>query len=270
MFSPYYARARRRGPANPLDHVGFNVALYGPRASRWALTERGGGKLSRGADHLAVGPSTLSWNPGGLDAEINEIGAPLPYCVRGRIRLHPEPATPVTFKLDPAGRHRWTPLAPRARIEVALERPALRWQGTAYLDSNDGDAPLEQDLVGWDWSRSHGRGGTRIYYDVTARTGANVCHGVHYGLAGEPDFIPVPPRRELVRTGLWRVPRTTRAAMENRLPSVRTLEDTPFYARSLLHGQDNESTIQESLSLDRFRQPIVQLMLPFRMRRVAT
>jgi carotenoid 1,2-hydratase len=50
----------------------------------------------------------------------------------------------------------------------------------------------------------------------------------------------------------------------------RTLEDTPFYARSVLQtrllGQD-AIAVHESLSLDRFRNPIVQAMLPFRMPR---
>ena len=45
-----------------------------------------------------------------------------------------------------------------------------------------------------------------------------------------------------------------------------TLEDTPFYARSVLvNGSD--LTMHESLSLDRFRSPWVQVMLPFRMPR---
>jgi len=54
--------------------------------------------------------------------------------------------------------------------------------------------------------------------------------------------------------------------------SVRkTLEDTPFYARSALtahlHGAP-AAIMHESLSLDRFRAPIVRAMLPFRMPRV--
>ena len=53
-------------------------------------------------------------------------------------------------------------------------------------------------------------------------------------------------------------------------PQARTLEDTPFYARSLLdtcllgepvHG------VHESLDLERFRSGWVQMLLPFRMPR---
>ena len=36
VFSPYYAWARRRGPADPQNHCALNVALYGPGGNRWA------------------------------------------------------------------------------------------------------------------------------------------------------------------------------------------------------------------------------------------
>jgi carotenoid 1,2-hydratase len=71
----------------------------------------------------------------------------------------------------------------------------------------------------------------------------------------------------LPRTG-WRVPRRICAGS----PSVsRTLEDTPFYARSVVAADllgRRGTAMHESLSMDRFTQPIVQAMLPFRMPRV--
>jgi carotenoid 1,2-hydratase len=50
---------------------------------------------------------------------------------------------------------------------------------------------------------------------------------------------------------------------------LRTVEDTPFYARSLLtDGASSPAhVVHESLSLERFRSPWVQSMLPFRMPR---
>ena len=51
---------------------------------------------------------------------------------------------------------------------------------------------------------------------------------------------------------------------------VRTLEDTPFYARSLVATTlmgERVVAMHESLSLDRVANPIVRLMLPFRMPR---
>jgi carotenoid 1,2-hydratase len=48
------------------------------------------------------------------------------------------------------------------------------------------------------------------------------------------------------------------------------LEDAPFYSRSLLrtslYGEPADA-IHESLDLNRFRAPLVQAMLPFRMPR---
>ena len=59
VFSPYYARARRRGAADPLQHCAVNVALYGPRGKRWAMTERGRAAVARTPSSLAIGRSAL-------------------------------------------------------------------------------------------------------------------------------------------------------------------------------------------------------------------
>jgi len=65
------------------------------------------------------------------------------------------------------------------------------------------------------------------------------------------------------------LPRTTRTdGGDARV--VRTLEDTPFYARSELQtslGGRRMVALHESLSLERFKSPMVQAMLPFRIRR---
>jgi carotenoid 1,2-hydratase len=53
---------------------------------------------------------------------------------------------------------------------------------------------------------------------------------------------------------------------------MRTLEDTPFYARSIASatfGGQPSAVVHEELSLDRFRSPWVRFLLPFRMRRGA-
>ena len=69
---------------------------------------------------------------------------PLPRRVRGRVRVHPQGLCRFVAPLDAAGRHRWGPIAPCARIEVDLDRPGLRWRGHAYLDSNEGDEPVDR------------------------------------------------------------------------------------------------------------------------------
>ena len=77
VFSPFYASARRRGHVEAIDHCAINVALYGD-ASRWAMTERDRGAVSRTADAFAMGPSRLRWQDGALLIEVNEVTAPWP------------------------------------------------------------------------------------------------------------------------------------------------------------------------------------------------
>ncbi|MCX7894269.1 MAG: carotenoid 1,2-hydratase, partial [Burkholderiales bacterium] len=91
-----------------------------------------------------IGPSALHWDEasGCLSFTLDERSAPWAQRVRGRLRVWPQTRCSERFELDARGRHRWRPWAPQARIEVAFDTPALRWQGTAYCDANDGDAPL--------------------------------------------------------------------------------------------------------------------------------
>ena len=263
VFSPYYAWARRRGRGDPFRHVALNVALYGERRA-WALTERGAGALARGPNFLSIGPSALTWDGSALTIRINEITMPIPSRIRGVVRIHPNALEQQVRFLDEAGRHRWSPIAPCARAEIALEQPSLHWAGDAYFDTNDGDAPLETDFANWTWSRSTTRTGTEILYDVMRRDRSRLSLALRYAHeGGVADFRPADTIR--LPSTRWGIPRTTRIGAA--APKVRvTLEDTPFYARSVLvNGSD--LTMHESLSLDRFRSPWVQVMLPFRMPR---
>jgi carotenoid 1,2-hydratase len=266
VFSPYYAWARKRGDADPHDHCALNVALYGAR-SRWTMTERGQAALERGPAHLAIGPSALDWNGDTLSVRIDEVAVPLPSRVRGTVRVHPRALPARTFALDAGGRHRWSPIAPIARVEVDLSSPALRWSGAGYLDMNAGDAPLERDFARWTWSCARVAGDAAVLYDVTPRAGEPRALALRFNGRGEVEDFPPPPETALPRT-FWRMPRATRSEAPARLR--QTLEDAPFYARSLigsrLLGQDVVS-VHESLALDRFATPLVQAMLPFRMPR---
>ncbi len=270
MFSPYYAWTRRRGPADPENHCALNVALYGAGGKRWTMTERGRAALRRDAQTLSIGPSLLHWDGTALGIRIDETGMPLPRRVRGTVRVMPAALTGRRYALDGAARHRWSPLAPVARVEVDLQQPALRWSGPGYLDMNDGDGPLENDFSRWDWCCARTRDGAAVLYDCTARQGDESFLGLRFNRAGDAAAFEAPPPASLPRTG-WRVARGVRA--DDGIASVRrTFEDTPFYARSevawRLHGED-VSGMHESLSLDRFRAPLVQAMLPFRMPRRA-
>ncbi len=273
MFSPYYAWSRRFGPdtagADPLRHCAINVALYGHRSRRWALTERGRDAVSRDANRLTIGPSSLAWDGTTLTVRINEVTAPLPSRIRGEVRLHPTAVEHRVATLDKAGRHRWRPIAPCARIEVDLDRPALHWSGPAYCDTNVGDAPLEADFVRWDWSRGQTDDGTTVLYDVTCRDGARLALAMRYDAAGGvTDFDP--PAEQALRRTRWGVARGVRGDTAEAARVVATLQDTPFYARSLVATRllgTPMVAMHESLDLERFRSPWVQAMLPFRMPR---
>ncbi len=271
VFSPYYARARRRGAGDPANHVALNVALYGAGARRWTMTERGRASAERSRDHYRIGPSGLHWDGSALRFDIVEWAAPLPRRVRGSVRVMPHALVDRVATLDPARHHRWRPIAPAARVEVAFESPAMRWQGEGYFDSNEGDEPLEARLRRWHWSRASLPGGSAVLYDVEARDGARCALALRFDRRGGVEAFAPPAEAALPASRIWRIARTARS--DDGAPRLqRTLEDTPFYARSVV-GQrlfgDAVEAVHESLDLDRFRHPLVQAMLPFRMPRRA-
>jgi carotenoid 1,2-hydratase len=247
----------------------MNVALYGDAGKRWAMTERGRAGLIRTADTLAIGPSVAAWEGDALVLDIDEVTVPFPSRLKGRVRFHPAVLTGASFGLDAAGDHRWFPVAPFGRIEVEFERPGLSWRGAGYLDSNRGEAPLSRDFARWDWSRAATRDGAAVLYDVERRDGSDLTLALAIGRDGAVSPFEPPPRVKLPSTG-WRIARGTRTEPGAPASVAATLEDTPFYARSLvshrLKGEDVRS-VHESLSLDRFASPVVQMMLPFKMPR---
>lgn len=272
VFSPYYARARQAGAGDPRHHCALNVALYGAAGKRWAMTERGRDRLRESAAGLAIGRSALAWAGGALTVDIDEVTAPLPSRIRGVVRLEPLALPGRSFALDAAGRHRWTPIAPRARVEVALASPRLAWRGTGYFDANAGDEPLEDRFTRWDWCRAAlPDGGAAVLYDVTRRGGDPLSLALRFAPDGGVEAFDPPPAASLPATR-WRVGRATRAEAGRAARVRETLEDAPFYARSMVEtrllGAD-VTAVHESLSLERFRAAWVRLLLPFRMPRLA-
>jgi len=269
VFSPYYALARRRGRGDPLDHCALNVALYNDGRKLWAMTERGRSRLHRTASTLGIGPSTMTWDDDVLTIRIEETAVPIPSSLRGIVRVYPKALIGRAFALDEVGNHRWKAIAPCAHVEVQMSRPTVRWHGSGYVDSNSGNAPLEDAFHAWTWSRADLRRGTVVLYDVARRGGGDGRSALLFNTAGGIEEFDLPPPVDLPATS-WRIARQTRA--DNAHPSrvVKTLENAPFYARSLITTSalgERALAIHESLSLDRFRSGLVQAMLPFRMPR---
>jgi len=270
VFSPRWARARRQDAAvSGMDFSTFNVALQSQGARRWTLTERTSNRVVRSADRLAIGGSELAWRGDDLIATIDERSAPWGSPVRGTIRLTPLCHSERSFDLDPDGHHVWSPRVPLARIEVDLIEPRVRFSGMGYLDANHGGAPLEDTFASWSWSRVSNGHGTAIRYDVTLRDGTErrLALRMRQGTLEVDDGEP----KALLPSTRFGLARPIRSEARDDAPPrlVRTLEDGPFYARSMVEATLDgvpARGIHETVSLDRFRSAWVQWLLQFRMR----
>jgi len=190
--------------------------------------------------------------------------------MRSRRKLTPHFVNERVFTLDEAARHRWRPVAPSARVEVELQKPELRWSGHAYFDRNWGDEPIEDGFVYWDWSRAAmGKEESAILYNMDRRHAGAKSLALRFSPQGVEEFES-PPNHRLPRTPIWQVPRGSQADAGCPPKVAKTLEDTPFYSRlaQVFHLLGQLLGVQlVSLALDRFRSPIVQHMLPYRMPR---
>ncbi len=234
------------------------------------MTERRNSDIDRDRNACHIGPSTIRWTGTHLALDLCEIANPLPRRIVGQVRLYPEVITDRHFVMDSAGRHAWWPIAPRARVEVELRRPSLKWKGSGYLDMNAGDEPLEDGFERWDWSRADLGDGAAVLYDATRRDATRKTLSLRFDRTGAATEFEPPPRRRLATTPVWRIPRHTNSENDG-ARIVKTLEDTPFYARSLLSTDllgERTTAMHESLSLDRFEKTWVKALLPFRMPRV--
>ena len=256
------------GRNRPHNHVSINVALYG-RPRRWAMTERGEDQLMQTGDSFHVGASSFVWDKDGLTIEIEERSVPDFRRLKGRVRVLPKAIVDTEFLLSPETNQSWWPIAPLGRIDVEFEQPALKWSGSGYLDSNSGDAMLEEGFVRWDWSRCELPEGALLSYAGHRLNGAPFALGLSIDQQGRIEEREVPPSQRLPKT-LWQIDRRSPVYPGSFSKIVKTLEDTPFYARSLIEQEvsgGRHLAMHETLDCRRFANPIVKAMLPFRMPR---
>jgi len=279
-----------------MDHCALNVALYG-NTSRWAMTERGARHCARSAAHFQIGPSLVDTAGNTLRFSIDERCNPLPRRLQGEVTIGLDSCSREVFALTHDAAHRWGPISPRARISVSLAEPRLGWEGWAYVDSNEGDEPIEKGFAAWDWSRAHlPDGSTAVLYEprppgVRATAQESALGSMHdSSLArtaggrrssellalcfrtGEAAQRFTPGARQSLGRSAWRI--AMHSYQEGAAPATltRRLEDTPFYARSVvdtcLLGQEAEA-MHETLDAGRFARHWVQSLLPWKMPRSA-
>jgi carotenoid 1,2-hydratase len=238
------------------------------------MTERGARHVERGSNHFRIGPSALRWTGQALEIEIDEVANPLPRRVRGMVRVELGALSRFVATLDDEGRHRWGPIAPCARVQVRLDAPGLSWNGHGYVDSNEGDEPISEPFTTWDWMRATLPDGSCVVaYDVRQSRGrADRLIGRRFFPTGADAAVELPARVQLpsTRWGITRHVRAAPVAGSGGPRLLRTLEDTPFYARDVVQGQlcgEPVQAMHETLDARRFASPMVQAMLPWRMPR---
>ncbi len=257
---------------DPAQHCSLNVAVYGPGVGRWAMTERCRKVLKPTSAGLGIGPSAVHWDGTRLSVEIDEKAPITSAPLRGTVTLEPEIVTDFVSDFGTEGRHRWSPVAPRAHVEVRLDNPALAWNGAGYFDMNRGVEPIEDGFSYWNWSRACLHRKAAVLYDVIRQGGENASMGLEIAADGKVTPVDVPERCTLTSTRYWKMPRETRCDEGHSARIAKTFEDTPFYSRSMLETRllgEPVNAMHESLSLDRFRKRWVQTLLRFRMPRVA-
>lgn len=272
VFSPYYYAARAHsGQADPMDFCAFNVVVYNHDKRIWGLTEWPRGQVERTGSTLVIGRNRIVREADRITISVDESTPRGTGRIRGDIVIHPTLLSDRDFPLDDEGVHRWRPLAPLSRMEVNLSNPALQFAGSAYHDANDGGAPLENTLRRWRWSRHELGDDAAVLYDVDRLDGSTSSLALRFLKDGTIDPFPPPATHGLPASRWWRCPRDTRSEGPEKPRIIRTLEDSPFYARTIIESTLLGSTapgVHESLALDRFTAPWMQWMLPFRTRRV--
>ncbi len=270
VFSPYYAFSRECDRGNPYNHCAINVSLYGKGGKRWSMTERSHQSVTQSSQSFSVGPSSLELSEKNLTINISEWTFPIPGRLNGKVEITPKTLIGDPVTLDDQGPHFWQPIAPICEVDVNFDTPHRQWKGRGYFDTNWGSQPLESGFKSWDWSRADlPNGRSAILYDVVRKNNERFSLARVIDKEGNIDAFNAPVSRTLKKS-LWRVERHTQSDPAYRPKVISTLEDAPFYARSMIKTSILGSPVtamHESLNLDRFASKWVQALLPFKMPR---
>ena len=214
------------------------------------MTDRGRDALRQTTSRLEVGPSMMRWDGDQLVIEIDEISSPpLISRIRGEIRVTPSAITKVELPLTPDGAHVWRPFAPRARIDVNIDRKGWQWQGEGYFDANFGTRALEEDFNYWTWGRFPTATGATCFYDATRRDGSELAAGFSFDQKGSARQIALPPKTPIARSPLGR---ETRNPLRNRAPAAPSPEHAGC---ALLHAFGRQHATRRQGNHWRTRSP---------------
>ncbi|MEL7128270.1 MAG: carotenoid 1,2-hydratase [Pseudomonadota bacterium] len=233
------------------------------------MTERPKSAIERTTNTFAVGPSRVDRTSDGLSIRVLERGAPLPRAANGTVEVRLPWQNTRRFQLHPSGRHTWQPICTTAEVSVAFDAPKRTWTGRAYVDTNWGTEPLETGFDYWDWSRTEGPDGSaKIRYVSDLASGGATDFCVGFDTSGEISTHTLEPQTTLPPTPIWRIPRRAGLLNGETPELMRTLEDTPFYSRSLLnHPASGVRAVHESFSGKRLRSNLIKSLLMVRMPR---
>ena len=153
-------------------------------------------------------------------------------------------------------------------MEVNLQSPDLRFRGHGYHDANAGRVPIDESFRGWTWSRARVGERVAVAYDVVESSGEEHARGMVFGTRGTTPLegtwrAPLP-------STFWRLERSVVADEGHAARVIRSLTDSPFYARSLVRTRllgREALAVHETLSAERLRSSWVRFLLGFRMTR---
>ena len=235
------------------------------------MTERSSDSVDRTYDSFTIGNSCIKTLDSNIEIGIDEVSCPIPRRVQGTVKIKSDKYLLYRTWLDDSQKHRWGPIAPSASIEVDIPSHKISWKGHGYVDSNEGDEPLETPFNEWDWARTTLEDGSSlVFYDIKQKVGRQRVLPLKFSQDGKVERIPPPPRQDLPNSK-WMISRVMRAEPARPAHILKTLEDTPFYSRTLLSAGllgDRRLVVHETLNLKRFSSNLTKLMLPWRMPRM--